>query len=234
MSKNVLLTNDDGISALGINLLEKHLVGLGLNVFVIAPHIERSCCGHGLSLGKEVFVREIHPNKYSCEGLPADCVHLGVHKLFSHINIDYVLSGINHGGNLGQDIYYSGTVAGAREGSFLNIPSVALSLYEGSPSEDSFNHIKNIVNLSLLNEVTQKFKRGTVVNINAPDSRLFKHASRFDTKLEFRHYANSIIKGQNGGYIIDGKLSHSQEIDDFSDSKIVENGNISISFIKVF
>ena len=79
---------------------------MGYTVYVIAPDRERSCCGHGLSLGKEIQINKIDMNKYSCDGLPADCTHLGIREIFKNVKIDIVMSGINHGSNLGEYLLF--------------------------------------------------------------------------------------------------------------------------------
>ena len=123
--KVILLTNDDGIEAEGLKTLEKVLQDLA-HIVVVAPDEERSAVSHGLMIHTPLEFKEIDTNHYVMNGTPADCVINGLHRLFVQ-NPDLVISGINHGANVGDHIMYSGTVAGAREASRYGIPALALS-----------------------------------------------------------------------------------------------------------
>ena len=127
---NILLVNDDGIDSLGIRSLAKALTGLG-EIWIVAPAIQRSAVGHGITVRRGMKVRkaEVEGAKaaWSIDGKPADCVKLAVTELLPE-PMDLLLSGINEGPNLGTDTLYSGTVAGALEGAFNEIPSLAVSL----------------------------------------------------------------------------------------------------------
>ncbi|MCK5072522.1 MAG: 5'/3'-nucleotidase SurE [Bacteriovoracaceae bacterium] len=123
----VLLVNDDGVHATGIQVL-KDVLGEIADVFVVAPLEERSASGHTITLHDPLRLVQISENVYGCNGFPADCVILGLNHVLKGKEVDFVISGINRGANLAQDIYYSGTVAGAREGAICGIPSIAVSL----------------------------------------------------------------------------------------------------------
>jgi len=128
----LLISNDDGVFALGIRTLANTLAAAGHEVFVICPDRERSATGHGLTLHQPIRADRIesifHPHiqAWVCSGTPSDCVKLALGALLDHPP-DWVLSGINHGSNLGTDILYSGTVSAAMEGVMEGIPSIALS-----------------------------------------------------------------------------------------------------------
>ncbi len=129
---SILLTNDDGIEAEGLKILEGALSGLA-RVIVVAPDEERSAVSHGLTLRAALNLKEISPDHYILNGTPADCVISALRHLFP-VFPDLVISGINHGANLGDDIMYSGTVAAAREASRHGIPAMAVSqAYDNSP-----------------------------------------------------------------------------------------------------
>ena len=130
---NIVLTNDDGVNAPGINILRESLREIA-NVIVVAPLAERSTTGHTLTLDTTLRLQEISEDVYGCSGFPADCSLMAIGHLFKNQNtkyfgkkIDMVISGINRGANLGQDVFYSGTVAAAREAAFHGIPSIAVS-----------------------------------------------------------------------------------------------------------
>ena len=122
----LLVTNDDGVHAPGIKALAAALTRLG-SVHVVAPDREVSACSQSLTLKHPLRAEKIEEQVYSVDGTPADCVNLALVKLLPR-HPDLVISGINRGANLGEDVFYSGTVGGAREGTFFRVPSLAISL----------------------------------------------------------------------------------------------------------
>ncbi len=124
--RKILVTNDDGVRSEGIEVLATALAALG-EVTVVAPHHESSAIGHALTLARPLRLEELAPRVYMVDGTPTDCVNIAVAHLFD-VKPDLVVSGINKGWNLGDDVTYSGTVAGALEGILLGIPSIAVSL----------------------------------------------------------------------------------------------------------
>jgi 5'-nucleotidase len=129
----VLITNDDGVHAPGIRALAQALASVG-RVHVVAPDREASACSHSLSLRHPLRAEEIEPGVHAVDGTPADCVNLALVELLAE-RPSIVVSGINRGANLGDDIFYSGTVGGAREATFFGLPSIAVSLAERTPSD---------------------------------------------------------------------------------------------------
>ena len=134
----ILVTNDDGVHSQGIHALAAALRPLG-EVIVVAPHIEASAIGHALTLRRPLRLEQLSEGVYEIDGTPTDCVNIGITKLFGTMP-DLVVSGINKGYNLGDDVTYSGTVSGALEGALLGVPSIAVSMarstaqYEFGPS----------------------------------------------------------------------------------------------------
>jgi 5'-nucleotidase len=130
---NILVSNDDGVFALGIRSLANALSAAGHQVTVVCPDRERSATGHGLTLHRPLRVEQVEgvfdPNvtAWACSGTPSDCVKLALDAVLPAAP-DFVVSGINHGANLGTDVLYSGTVSAAMEGTLENIPSIAISL----------------------------------------------------------------------------------------------------------
>lgn len=133
-SLRILLTNDDGVEARGLLSLKEHLRQLG-EVFVVAPSEEKSAASHSLTIHHPIRAMEVDRNHFALTGTPADCVLFAIRKLMEQPP-DLVISGINHGANLGEDILYSGTVAGAREASLHGIPALAVSLVNGGVTQD--------------------------------------------------------------------------------------------------
>jgi 5'-nucleotidase len=123
----ILVTNDDGVHSEGIQALATALEPLG-EVIVVAPHAESSAIGHALTLRRPLRIESYRPGYYAVDGTPTDCVNLGIAVLLKNEMPDLVVSGINTGWNLGDDVTYSGTVAGALEGALLGVPAIAVSL----------------------------------------------------------------------------------------------------------
>jgi 5'-nucleotidase len=165
---DLLLCNDDGIDATGIKTLESALVDFG-HVWVVAPETEQSASSHALTMHEPLRVRQRGDSRWSVSGTPADCVYLAIHHLLPRAP-DLVLSGINRGSNLGNDVFYSGTVAAAMEACFQGFASVALSLH--IEPEDRENHWQTAA------EVAQRVVRGVkdaplppqiLLNVNVPN-----------------------------------------------------------------
>ena len=130
----ILVTNDDGVHSDGIHALAAALQPLG-EVIVVAPHIEASAIGHALTLRRPLRMEQLREGVYEVDGTSTDCVNIAVTKLFSSLP-DLVVSGINKGYNLGDDVTYSGTVSGALEGALLGVPSIAVSLSRSTGQYD--------------------------------------------------------------------------------------------------
>jgi len=123
----ILITNDDGIEAPGLDVLEKIATDLTDDVWVVAPETDNSGASHSLTLAEPLRMRELAKRHYAVKGTPTDCVIMGVRHLLKDAAPDLVLTGVNRGQNVAEDITYSGTIAGAMEGTALGIRSIALS-----------------------------------------------------------------------------------------------------------
>jgi len=132
----ILVTNDDGVHSPGLTVLARSLAELG-RVVVVAPDRERSAVGHALTLHAPLRAEEIRPDVFAVDGTPTDCVNLGIHGLLAE-KPRLVVSGINRGGNLGDDITYSGTVAAAMEATLMGVPAFAVSLEGERFREEDF------------------------------------------------------------------------------------------------
>jgi 5'-nucleotidase len=161
----ILLTNDDGIDAEGLKALEESLQGIA-EIVVVAPDRERSAVSHGLSIHSPLNLNKIAPNRYSLNGTPADCVMHALRHLSPQMP-DLVVSGINHGANLGDDIMYSGTVAAAREASKNGIPAIALSqAYDDNPIR--FKEAAKFARTLVRSLLERKARLGVLLNVNVP------------------------------------------------------------------
>jgi 5'-nucleotidase len=193
----ILLSNDDGVYAPGLRILYEELKKLG-SVKVVAPMEEMSTTGHSLSISKPLRLHEIGTDFYAVNGSPADCVSVGVQHILK-TKPDIVVSGINRGANLGQDIYYSGTVSAAREASIMGIPSYAVSLcidHALRRPEAKFNYraAAKIALKIIKHYQKENLPKHTLMNINVPDRTLQKIKGILPARQGFRHYDNSILK----------------------------------------
>lgn len=190
----ILLSNDDGVFAKGLDVLAKSLVDRA-QLTVVAPDRDRSGASNSLSLSRPLRPRYLD-NGYICiDGTPTDCVHLAVTGLLDELP-DMVIAGINAGSNLGDDVFYSGTVAAAMEGRFLGLPAMAVSLVSRN-TQGVFTHyetaavvIKNLVDKLVANPLPSK----TILNINVPDVPLSEISGTEITRLGSRHIAESVVK----------------------------------------
>ncbi|MDP6952682.1 MAG: 5'/3'-nucleotidase SurE [Alphaproteobacteria bacterium] len=165
----VLISNDDGIGAPGIERLERIAGEFSDDVWVVAPESDNSGAGHSLTLSEPVRARQLSERRFAVNGTPTDCVLMGVLALIPDKRPDLVLSGINQGGNLGEDITYSGTVAAAMEGTLLGIPSIGLSQHRDdakvTPWETAESHAPGL----LRSLIEKGWPANVFLNVNFPN-----------------------------------------------------------------
>lgn len=164
----ILLTNDDGIEAIGLHELERTLSPLG-QIFTVAPLLERSGASHSISVRRglrcEKMAKDGNENRWAVDGTPADCVIAAM----SHLVVfppALVVSGINHGGNMGRNIHYSGTVGAASEAALHGIPAIAMSLCSKPPSD--FAPTAKLAARIAERLLTTRMPEGTILNVNVP------------------------------------------------------------------
>jgi 5'-nucleotidase len=191
----ILVSNDDGYLATGINVLADALAQVA-DVVVFAPDRNRSAASNSLTLDSPLRVSEVAENRYKVDGTPSDCVHLALTGFLDH-EPDLVVSGINHGANLGDDVIYSGTVAAAMEGRFLGLPTIAVSLV-GSGSR--LTHFETAARVAT--ELVLKLDRATlasdvVLNVNVPDIPFDDLTGVHATRLGFRHKAEQLLSDKD-------------------------------------
>lgn len=184
----IFLTNDDGIAAEGLLELAKTL-GAQNQVVVCAPERERTAVAHAITLHKPLRIKKVGPNMYATNGTPADCVILGVKAILKK-RPDFIVSGINRGANMGRDICYSGTVAAAKEGAFLGIPSMAVSMDSGE--NILFSEGAKVV-LRLLYAFCQTgLPPHSFLNVNIPNLPLTEIKGFLVTRLGKRPYEEEV------------------------------------------
>jgi 5'-nucleotidase len=195
---NILISNDDGIHATGIEFL-KNVLEKKHKVTVIAPDKERSSCGHGITLGEPVRVKQIDENSFACSGYPADCILIGVGHIMKDNRPDLIISGINHGANLGQDRYYSGTIAAAREAAFRGIPSIAVSLVTQNLKDvEHFDVAADYVSRLLDQGCHELIPEKGLLNINVPNRPMAEISGVKYTVPGYQKYSEEVIERQDG------------------------------------
>ena len=199
-SLNILISNDDGIFADGIRSLAKVALTRGHRVTVVCPDQERSATGHGLTLqspiriekADELFEKGI--TAWGCSGTPADCVKLALSELLNK-KPDLILSGVNHGPNLGTDIFCSGTVAAAMEGTLENVPSIAVSL--ASFQWKDFEFASEIALKIAEQSLNSSWPKSLLLNLNIPPCKRDDINDFSWTRLSIRKYKNQFSKRED-------------------------------------
>ncbi len=186
----ILIANDDGIRAAGIRALEAALSPLG-DIWVVAPDREQSAAGHSLSLYRPLRVEQFDDRHFAVDGTPTDAVNLAINGIMK-VRPDLVVSGINHGGNLGDDITYSGTVSAAMEGTLLGVPSIAVSLVsrdglEFGPAAEFAARLAAAVG-------ERRLPRDTLLNVNVPGLPSAQLRGCRITRQGKRRYGDAIVE----------------------------------------
>ena len=237
---NILICNDDGVYAPGIKVLREFLKEIA-NVTVVAPLEERSTTGHTLTLDHPLRIVEIEENIFGCSGYPADCSLMGITEIVRHNIPDLVVSGINRGANLGQDIFYSGTVAAAREAAFRDIKAISISsiIDFGSTVITNQEHYETAAEFTrelILSKIYEKLPARSLLNINVPNLPKNKIKGTKASEIGFRYYSEQILKREDFRkreyYWIGGVYEGYDEIPD-SDCNIVQENCISVTPIQL-
>jgi 5'-nucleotidase len=186
----ILLSNDDGVYAEGLNVLMQTL-SKDAHVDVVAPDRNRSGASNSLTLSVPLHVKKIEGGRISVEGTPTDCVHVAITGLLEQ-RPDMVIAGINEGANLGDDVWYSGTVAAAMEGLFLGLPALAVSL--AGEELTHYETAAKVVQGMLQHLIEHPLPPSTILNVNVPDIPFKDIQSYQITRLGTRHCAEPTIR----------------------------------------
>ncbi len=184
----ILISNDDGYLATGIKTLAARIAKLA-EIRVVAPDRNRSAASNSLTLEHPLRIQTIDETTFAINGTPSDCVHVALTGMFDD-DPDMVISGINHGANLGDDTIYSGTVAAAMEGRFLGLPAIAVSLHGHNPTH--FDTAAEVVADLLLRLESHPLPADTILNVNVPDVPYDQLNGVKATRLGFRHRSESV------------------------------------------
>jgi 5'-nucleotidase len=187
---HIMVTNDDGIHAPGILALASALRDLG-DVTVVAPDRERSAVGHALTLNSPLRVFELRDGFYAVDGTPTDCVNMGIHSLLP-FRPDLIVSGINHGANLGDDVTYSGTVAAAIEATLMGIPAIAVSLATQERS-GYFPEAAQVAVRVARQVIANGLPEDTFLNVNVPNCPSEEIRPPLITRQGKRSFVGSVV-----------------------------------------
>lgn len=228
----ILLSNDDGYRAHGLLTLAEHL-SVKHEIVVVAPDRNRSAASNSLTLDVPLRVSKDSENLIMVNGTPTDCVHLAITGLLEE-DPDMVISGINHGENLGDDVIYSGTVAAAMEGRFLGLPAIAVSLVGSKRSR--FETAARLVTELVDRIVEQGLDPSSVLNVNVPDLDYEDIKGFLPTRLGNRHRAEPVVQTRdprNRKIYWVGEAGPSQDAGEGTDFHAIENGYVSVTPLQV-
>lgn len=224
----ILVSNDDGYFAPGIAALAEALSSLG-EVTVVAPERDRSGASNSLTLDRPLSLRQTANGFFYVNGTPTDCVHLAVTGMLADLP-DMVVSGVNHGANMGDDTIYSGTVAAATEGFLLGVPSMAVSL--ASKQASDFSAAARVARDLAAGFFQRPLGRPVLLNVNVPDRPYAEIRGMRATRLGKRHKAEPVVKGLNPRnetvYWV-GAAGAAQDAGEGTDFHAVAEGYVSVT-----
>ena len=228
----ILVSNDDGYLARGINALADALAQIA-DVVVVAPDRNQSGASSSLTLHAPLRVREVGADRYFVNGTPSDCVHLALSGFLDY-DPDIVVSGVNHGANLGDDVIYSGTVAAAMEGRFLGLPAIAVSLV--GRDGDHFETAARVATDLVARLQASPLPSDLMLNVNVPDVPYDELNGARVTRLGFRHRSEHVVKtadprGQTIYWI--GPAGPGQDAGPGTDFEAIESGAVAVTPLKV-
>ena len=226
----ILISNDDGYKADGIIQLAKSL-GEIAKVIVVAPSENKSAASSSLTIGKPLKPIQIKKNVYAIDATPSDCVHLALCGFIKE-SIDLVVTGINFGANLGDDVIYSGTVAGAIEGRFLGLPSIAISL--ASWECNHFETAGNVAKLLVDQIGKAPLANNTIINVNVPDVPMSEINGIKSTRLGNRHKSEPSIQDlKNPSLYWIGENGKEADNGEGTDFHAVSNNFVSVTPLQI-
>jgi 5'-nucleotidase len=236
----ILVTNDDGIHAEGLDICEEIAKTLSDDVWVVAPEHDQSGVAHSLSLNDPLRLRQVADNRFAVRGTPTDCVIMGARHVLDGKQIDLILSGVNRGRNVGEDVIYSGTVAGAMEGTILDIPSIALSQsYNSRNGQPPFWETSQRFAPDIIRKVlAQGVRRDVLVNINFPNCRPEEVKGVTVAPLGRRRQERLHIDKRHDGrgnpyYWVAYSRQNAFQVDRGSDMEALDSNRIAITPLKI-
>ena len=224
----ILISNDDGIDAIGIRILHDIALRLSDDVWVIAPDSNRSGMSRAITLRRDVVITPLGDKRFSCSGTPSDCVIMGMSRVMDG-KPDLVLSGINAGMNAADDVLYSGTIAAAMEGALMGVPGIALSQRNGGIEESEYDaaiiHGETVIRTILKAGIPDR----TVMNVNFPPVRGADILGIRPATLDRHKFGDHVIDGESPNSYRLGPLMSREQTIPGSDRAVMDEGWISLT-----
>ncbi len=228
----ILVSNDDGIHGPGLEVLERVARILSDDVWTVVPETEQSGAGHSLTLHHPLRIRQAAERRFAVDGTPTDSVLLAVNHILKDRKPDLVLSGINRGANLGEDVTYSGTVAAAIEGTLMGIPSIALSQVFAAPEPVKWRTAEAFAGKVIIKLMSQKWASNVLMNVNFPDVDPDRVIGIEMTRQGKRKIGDDLVERQDPrgrSYLWIGPQRRGEEAKPGSDLEATARGAISVT-----
>jgi len=226
--RRILISNDDGIGAIGLKILYDIATNLSNDVWVIAPSENRSGASRSITLRREVVIQQIEPKRYSCSGTPADCIIFGMSQILDKPP-DLVLTGINHGMNVADDILYSGTVAGAMEAALLQVPAISMSQCYGRDDISDYAPSQRFGVAVVSHLLDVGIPDRVIMNVNFPKTRVDQIRGMKPAFLDQHKLGDVIVAGDDPDHYRLGPLHSDPQKSPGSDRAILDDGWISLT-----
>ena len=226
---SILITNDDGFDAVGIKVLKEIAKNFTDKVFVIAPKFNQSAKSRSITLNQEVKFEKKSNFEWIVDGTPTDCIIFALNYLMKDSKPDLILSGINAGCNIGDEVSYSGTVAAAWEGALRGISSIALSQFGGDKNLYTYDYAKNSAYQIIDNLFNQNFENKIFFNVNFPLSSKTVDRKFLYTKLANQKIADQVIINESNNSFKIGLMKTKNNNISYSDLSAIKNNKISIT-----
>lgn len=229
----ILVSNDDGIHSQGIKVLERIAQTLSEDVWVVAPETEQSGAAHSLTLRRPLRVNKVSRRRYAVDGTPTDCVMVAISEVLKDQKPTLMLSGINHGANMGEDVTYSGTVAAAMEATLLGVPAIALSQVTKQGQHVKWATAEHFAPKIIQKLLTVTLPRGTLININFPNLVTASVKGIEVVSQGLRNIRDSLIKWTDPRgipfYWIGGAARDDSPTEVRTDLEAIQKGYISVT-----
>ena len=228
----ILVTNDDGIHAQGLKVLESIAHSLSDDVWVVAPEMEQSAASHSLTINRPLRLRQLDERRFTVDGTPTDCVLLAVNHVMKDAQPTLVLSGVNQGSNIGEDVTYSGTIAAAMEATLLGVPSIALSQHYENGNPIDWSAAEGWGADVIRKAVTVPWPKNVLLNVNFPARKAGEVTGVQVVRHGKRKIGDELIERtdpRGKPYIWIGTLRGEADVAPDTDIHVVFSGGISIT-----
>lgn len=228
----ILVSNDDGINAVGIGVLERIARQLSDDVWVVAPEVEQSAASHSLTIHRPLRIKELAEKRFTVDGTPTDCVLLAINHILEDRRPDLVLSGVNHGNNIGEDITYSGTIAAAMEATLLGVRAMAFSQRIVADEPVQWATAEHFGPEVVRKAMAVDWPRHVLVNVNFPDRPVDQVTGMRVVPHGNRKIGDELIRRvdpRGRPYFWIGPVRGEREVPEETDIHVVTHGGISIT-----